>query len=244
MSAPRAIASLVRSFDGLRLRDGVFTADLGDTATADSWVMSFMRSPLLARVYEATWRPAVVRAFSTLTYADEDAIVDRYLEGRENFALLDLCCGTAHASRRLIPRGADVLGIDASLAMLREARRRCPSEHLTLVQSDASSPIAEPERFDAVFCFAALHLLERPDDAIHAVATALRPGGLFFAWVATSSGILGLVPLRTLAQLLGLRVWRPRSLAARMREHGIEVLETLNFGAVEFVVGRRCTPCT
>ncbi len=204
-----------------------------------SWAMSLMRSALVTRIYERAWRPAIVRPFSTLTYAAEDAIVDRYLEPRENLRLLDLCCGTARASRRWVPSGAAVLGIDLSPAMLSEARRRCPSDRLVLVQGDAGSPIAQPAIFDAAFCFAALHLLERPEAVISTAATALRPHGMFFAWVATASGIMRAAPLRALAASLGLRSWEPMSLAARMRERGIEVRETVRFGAVEFVVGRR-----
>lgn len=198
-----------------------------------------MHSALLARIYEHAWRPAVVRALSTLTYAVEDAIVDRYLEQRLHLRLLDLCCGTARASRRWVPRHADVLGIDLSRAMLCEARRRCPSERLVLVQADAGSPIAQAGIFDAALCFAALHLLERPEDALSAAATALRPHGLFFAWVATTDGIMRVAPVRKLAESLGLRLWQPMSLGALVGMHGVEILETLSFGAVEFVVGRR-----
>ena len=208
-------------------------------ATGDSWAMSLMHSALLARVYERAWRPVLVRALSTLTYAAEDAIVDRYLEPRVDLKLLDLCCGTARASRRWVPRHADVLGIDLSRAMLCEARRRCPSERLVLVQADAGSPIAQAGIFDAVLCFAALHLLERPEEVISAAATALRPRGLFFVWVATMDGIMRVAPVRKLVESLGLRLWQPMSLGARIGTQGVEILETLSFGAVEFIVGRR-----
>jgi SAM-dependent methyltransferase len=230
---------LVRSLDRLTLCEGVFVMPQDHTATVDSWAMSLMHSPLLARIYEGSWRPAAVRALSTLTDAAEDAIVDRYLEPRVNLRILDLCCGTARVSRRWIPRHADVLGVDLSLAMLREARRRCTSERLVLVRVDAGSPIAHTRIFDAAFCFAALHLLERPENVISAAAEALRPGGLFFAWVATTDGIMRVPLVRKLMGSFGLRLWRPMSLADGMTAHGLEVLESLRFGAVEFVVARR-----
>jgi SAM-dependent methyltransferase len=174
-----------------------------------------------------------------LTYAAEDAIVDRYLEQRSHPRLLDLCCGTARPSRRWIPRHADVLGIDLSVAMLREARRRTPSERLVLVQADAGSPIAQAGTFDAAFCFAALHLLERPEDVLSAAAAALRPRGLFFAWVATSSGPMRVAPVQTLARALGLLLWEPKQLLVRLVEHGFEIREIQSFGAVEFAVAQR-----
>lgn len=207
-------------------------------ATVDSWAMSLMHSALLTRIYERAWRPAVVRALSTLTYAAEDAIVDRHLERRSHLRLLDLCCGTARTSRHWIPRHADVLGIDLSLAMLREARRRTPSERLVLVQADAGSPIAQAGTFDAAFCFAALHLLERPENVLSAAAEALRPHGLFFAWVATSSGRMRAGPVQRLTRALGLLLWEPKQLMVRLVAHGFEIREIQSFGAIEFAVAQ------
>lgn len=205
----------------------------------DSWAMRLMHAPVVVRVYESWWRPYLVRLFSTLTYTIEDEIVDRHLSGRSGPRLLDLCCGTARASRRWIPYGAEVLAIDASMAMLREARRHCPSDRLVLAYGDAGSRIARTQSFDAALCFAALHLLDDPGRVLEHAIESLHADGLLFAWVAAAREALAYRPLRRIAESLGLRVWQPSDLAHRIENYGLQTIESRVLGAIEFVVARR-----
>ncbi len=89
----------------------------------DGRAIRLIQSVMVSRIYERAWRPALIRAVSGLTYARGDALIDRYLEPRTGVAVLELCCGTGRAVRRLVERSADGLGIDFSIPMLREARR-------------------------------------------------------------------------------------------------------------------------
>jgi len=169
----------------------------------------------------------------------EDALVARHLGSRDGLTIADLCCGTARASRRWIDQGATVLGIDQSPAMLEEARRRCTDERLVLVRGDAMLPLAKPDTFDAVLCFASLHLLERPEGVIAAGAQALRPGGVLLVWALHRSGAFGPTAIAQLANRLGLCPFPVGALGARVAEQGCEVIEDVALGAVNFVVGRR-----
>jgi SAM-dependent methyltransferase len=199
-----------------------------------------MTAPLVARIYDRLWRPLLVRIVTRVGVAVEDEILTRHLGRYPHLTLLDLCCGTARASRRWVLRGADVLGIDQSWAMLQEARRRCPSDRLLLLHGDSCEPLLRPGRFDAAICFASLHLLENPERLIQNAAAALHPGGLFFVWELVSSGILRSPTFqRHVMRPIGLRPFAPGSLRTLLLAHAFELLESKTNGAVEFVVCRR-----
>ncbi|MCB1954656.1 MAG: methyltransferase domain-containing protein [Rhodocyclaceae bacterium] len=90
--------------------------------------------------------------------------------------ILDLGCGDGTLTATLRDRGARVLGLDASEAMVAAARGRgleavcCPADSMDF---DAT--------FDAVFSNAALHWMRDPDAVAARVFQALRPGGRFVA---------------------------------------------------------------
>ncbi|MEP7053092.1 MAG: methyltransferase domain-containing protein [Pseudomonadota bacterium] len=92
--------------------------------------------------------------------------------------LLDLGCGTGDLTAQLAASGATVLGVDASIDMVKEARRKHPS--LRFDVGDGQELRFESE-FDAVFSNATLHWMPRADDVASGVARALRPGGRFVA---------------------------------------------------------------
>jgi len=96
--------------------------------------------------------------------------------------VLDLACGHGRIARALARRGASVVGMDLSEALLERARTAEAAEPLGIayLRGDVTSPVAlAGERFDAVACN---HGLADIDDLEGAVATAARvlaPGGRF-----------------------------------------------------------------
>ncbi|GLX98950.1 methyltransferase domain-containing protein [Herbidospora sp. NEAU-GS84] len=93
--------------------------------------------------------------------------------------VLDLGCGTGVLSGEIAVRGAYVLGIDGSQAMIETAIAQFPRLDFT-VGDGHDFTVAQP--FDAVFSNAALHWMSRdPDAVIDSVREALRPGGRFVA---------------------------------------------------------------
>jgi predicted TPR repeat methyltransferase len=93
-------------------------------------------------------------------------------------SVLDLCCGTGLLARELVARGYEVVGVDASDAMLALARERLGPE---VRLSRATLPDLEVDAvFDAAVCtFDGLNYLT-PDElrlTLAAVALRLRPAG-------------------------------------------------------------------
>lgn len=90
--------------------------------------------------------------------------------------ILDLGCGTGHLTAKIAEAGAVVVGMDASPAMIAQARQNFPS--LKFVLADARDFRFE-EPFDAVFSNAALHWIPEAEAVVKCIAAALRPGGRF-----------------------------------------------------------------
>jgi trans-aconitate methyltransferase len=88
--------------------------------------------------------------------------------------VLDLGCGDGVLTKQLGERGYDVLGVDASEAMVVAARARGIA-----ARCEDGHTLPFEEEFDAVFTNATLHWLTRPDEAIAGVRRALRPHGEF-----------------------------------------------------------------
>lgn len=88
--------------------------------------------------------------------------------------VLDLGCGDGVLSAELVRRGYDVLGVDASDAMVRAARARGIEAEV----ADGGA-LSFTGAFDAVFSNAALHWMREPDAVLAGVHRALRPGGCF-----------------------------------------------------------------
>lgn len=90
--------------------------------------------------------------------------------------VLDVGCGDGVLTKQLMERGCDVIGVDASPAMV-EAAKLCGVNAQTM----DGHRLPFNEEFDAVFSNAALHWMVKPDEALHSVRRALRPGGRFVA---------------------------------------------------------------
>ena len=90
--------------------------------------------------------------------------------------ILDLGCGDGVLTKRLMDLGCEVLGVDASPAMVEAAQRRGVSAH---VMDGHELPFHE--EFDAVFSNAALHWMLEPDEVLRRIRQSLRSGGRFVA---------------------------------------------------------------
>ncbi|WP_320669131.1 methyltransferase domain-containing protein [Patulibacter defluvii] len=139
-----------------------------------------MRSALLPQIYERLWRPIGFQAFTGRTTAAEHAQLLELLDLAPGDAVLDVACGPGNTTRRLQdavgPEGL-VVGFDASASMLARAVQDSDHPAVAYVRGDAHRlPFADGS-FDAVCCYGALYLIERPDEVIAELARVLRPGG-------------------------------------------------------------------
>jgi SAM-dependent methyltransferase len=96
--------------------------------------------------------------------------------------VLDLACGQGRVSRALARRGAKVVGVDISAALLAKARRAEEVEPLEIVyaETDVTSPHAlDGHRFDGVACHFGLADIDVLEAALATVARVLKPRGWF-----------------------------------------------------------------
>jgi SAM-dependent methyltransferase len=104
---------------------------------------------------------------------------------REGSRVLDAPCGYGRLSRPLAERGAIVLGVDQSRALLEHAERErgtLPSSRLRYLRHDLRKPLGE-EGFDcALNVFTSLGYGTEEDDLaiLGTLRAAVRPGGLVF----------------------------------------------------------------
>ena len=92
--------------------------------------------------------------------------------------ILDLGCGTGHLTEQIAVTASEVVGIDSSPEMIREAKKLHPGIRFEVGDARDFS-FSRP--FDAVFSNAALHWVREPERVVSSVAKSLRPGGRFVA---------------------------------------------------------------
>ena len=102
---------------------------------------------------------------------------------RPGAVLLDIGCGTGEdvleLARRVAPSGR-AIGIDASEAMVEEARRRAAAEGAAAVEyrrSDARALDLDDDVVDGCRAERVLQHVEAPGDAVAEMARVVRPGG-------------------------------------------------------------------
>ena len=102
--------------------------------------------------------------------------------------ILDLGCGDGALTLRLVESGAEVVGVDASPAMVAAARNLGLDARVT----DAMD-LPFCDEFDAVFSNAALHWMPRPGAVLDGVRRALVPGGRFVGEFGGAGNVAAIV---------------------------------------------------
>ena len=172
------------------LRDADFSSGyidvVGHVPASTGAVQSMMRSGVVSGVYERWWRPALGRLFKGLFGPDmaEEYRIARLLLGlAPGDGVLDVACGPGNFLREFARAVGDAglaVGIDASPAMLERAvgdERNADVDNLVFVFGDAVDLPFRTDSFDAVCCFAALHLFADPSKALDRMRSVLTPGG-------------------------------------------------------------------
>ena len=140
---------------------------------SDSGSLSYGRrtarlyEPFVAAVTLGRYRPFLAREVVRLGLDPADRI-------------LDLCCGTGLLSRELARRigpDGEVVGVDASEAMLEQARRA--GGRVVYVRAEADSLPLPDGHFDGATIFLGLHEITQAArlPALREVRRVLRPGG-------------------------------------------------------------------
>jgi SAM-dependent methyltransferase len=127
--------------------------------------------PLYARVYDAIWDSPLTRhvALAALAAAPRGGDV------------VDLGCGTGLVAREFVARGDRVVGVDASGAMLRKARREGRVSVGVLSCAD-STPLASASAGTVLACNL-LHLQRDPEFCLAEVVRLAAPGAaIILTW--------------------------------------------------------------
>ncbi|WP_135303909.1 methyltransferase domain-containing protein [Haloarcula amylovorans] len=153
----------------------------------------------------------------------------RLLDPQPGERILDVGCGTGHLTAAIADSGADVVGIDATSAMIAKARETYPD--LVFEQADAREYDPNSE-FDAVFSNAALHWTPGTDhdDILSMAADTLSEGGRFVAELGGDGNVQRIVDaLEAELDERGEDVSHPwyfpsiGEYAPRLEDHGFEV---------------------
>ncbi len=187
------------------------------------WIMARRGSMLFDRWSVVYDRPAFQNAMYRPVH---DAVLDRLVADRPA-VVLDLGCGTGHLTLRLTERfpDADVVGIDASAGMLREAAQRV-GDSAHLVRADALTLPFSSACADVVVCTESFHWYQDQRRALAELAAVLRPGGrLLIASIAAISDV-GETAAHVWTAAAGqpVRALTPRHLRRLLRAGGFDVL--------------------
>ncbi len=241
-ACPVCHARLERNDDGARcttcaaaypLRDGFIDFAPGVAVQAGVG-QRFMEAPLVTRVYEHLFRPALTRLVSPLDYAAEERYLSQWFRPAKG-DVLDLSCGTGRYTRWVAAQvGPErVIGLDLSLAMLRRAGAASGPERTaatSFVRGSALSLPFAPRSLAAVTCFGALHLYPDPGRALLEVGRVLRPGGtLVCLTTATAPGLFGLLG-RRLMHIADVHPFEAEELRRLVAESDLEVLDLMRAG--------------
>jgi SAM-dependent methyltransferase len=200
----------------------------------------------LPAVYERWWRPAwgrVLRGAMAGGMRDEHRIARLLLGLTPGDGVLDVACGPGNFTRefaRIVGPGGLAVGIDASATMLARAVDDTVEEQVAYVRGDAVALPFRDASFDAVCCFAALHLFADPDAALDHMTRVLTPGGriALFTSCRTRSG-----PLRALEAVAGagsgIRMFERDEVAEALARRGFTDIRRRITGFTQFVGGRR-----
>jgi len=96
---------------------------------------------------------------------------------------LDAGCGFGRHLYNAAKLGAEMVGIDLSVAIDVSDRHTAGLRHVCLAQADIYHLPLEPESFDFVYAIGVLHHLPDPEAAFHCLVRAVKPGGTIAIWV-------------------------------------------------------------
>jgi SAM-dependent methyltransferase len=207
-----------------------------------------MRSTFVPKIYERYWRPALGRVAKGIRgpgMAEEIRIARLLLGLGPGDRVLDIACGPGNFSRAFATAvGASglVVGLDASRTMLDRGAadlRHSPVENLALIRGDATALPFLDGGFDAVCCFAALHLFSDPGAGLDEMTRVLAPGGRIALMTSVQRQLAPRGPIKPLTERLsGMRVFGQGEIVEELQRRGFDDLHQRLSGLVQFVGGR------
>jgi SAM-dependent methyltransferase len=220
---------------------------LPEDLTSTGATQDLMTTSLVPAIYERYWRPALARVAKGLTgpgMAEEVRIARLLLGLSPGDMVLDVACGPGNFSREFAKAVGDeglVVGIDASRTMLERGAAELVAAglpNLALIRGDATALPFPDATFDAVCCFAALHLFADPFAGLDEMRRVLRPGGRIALMTSVRRQIT-LPPLKPVVERVsGMRMFEGDEIVSALQERGFANVRQRLAGVVQFVGGR------
>ena len=126
---------------------------------------------------QATWNASLYDDKHSFVWKMAAGVLE-LLAPKPGEKILDVGCGTGHLTAQISEAGTEVLGVDRSPEMIRQAKEKYPALRFEVMNA---TQIVTPGPFDAVFSNATLHWIKEPERVITGIAKALRPAGRFVA---------------------------------------------------------------
>jgi SAM-dependent methyltransferase len=229
----------------IRYRDGYIDL-LGLSARAPRTLgQRAMQSPAVAAICGRAWRPIMIGALSlhglSLSAEREKAAAALHLGGEQR--VLDVACGPGNFTSFFAGKlGGDgfVIGLDNSVPMMERAVRNYSHARAVYIRAEALSLPFDDGVFDAVCCFAALHLVPEPIGVLREMVRVLAPRGRIV--VLTSFGresFLMRTGLALGATICGVRVFDRTTVPAFFAAAGLIDVDQQTRGIAQFVTARR-----
>jgi SAM-dependent methyltransferase len=232
------------------LHSGVIDLIADDGFATTGGAQRLMFTDVVPAIYERWWRPGLGRlmkgAFGP-DMADEHRIARLLLGLIPGDGVLDVACGPGNFTRdfaRVVGSTGLAVGIDASPTMLARAVRDTPGadyDNVAYVRGDAVALPFRDQSFDAVCCFAAIHMFADPFAALDHMTRVLTPGGRIALFTSARGRTL---PLRAWdgfvgERLTGQRMFEHDEVTGALRERGYVDVQQLTTGITQFVGGRK-----
>lgn len=167
----------------------------------------------------------------------QQSIVNELCGDVKSKRVLELAVGTGRFSETLFSRGANFVGVDSSISMLKITKKKCSANNTngspSLIQADAANLPFRKDVFDCVLCVNAVNHMPRYSDAIVESSRVLKSNGFFvFNFPSTASILLPLalivnVRSKSIVRPVFSKWYTPKEVFSKLTKNGlsIEVIE-------------------
>jgi ubiquinone/menaquinone biosynthesis C-methylase UbiE len=232
----------------LQLREGYLDLLGDEDPTGPHPGQRWMASRALPLVYERLWRPMGGRLLMGgmgPSMRGEHRIALKMLSLTAGERVLDVGCGPGNFTRifaRAVGDGV-VVGLDASRTMLARAVHETNDDNVAYLRGDASALPFRDASFNAICCFAALYLIERPMRAVDEIARVLAPGGRVALLASCNRGPLpAAITSPFVKSLTGVRIFSREELTHALATRGLTDVHQHVSGLAQFVAARKPAP--
>ena len=194
--------------------------------------------PLTAMVYEDLWRKRSLSILGREPFSldEEFRILQRWLQPSAGKRYLDVGCSTALYGRTIksMCKECDVVALDYSRPMLRQARKRAAQEmaDLFLVRADARQMPFPDGTFDGLAMGGTLNELLNPMQVLRECRRVIRDDGLFFnMFLLKAEKPVGRAA-QLAARLGGIHFPTKEESSIRFKEAGFRVKKRMSMGVV------------